>query len=148
MGAELHVAGQPDAATVDDITADSPYYYQAPSGTKIGPATQKERQGDTDSGINHLPVYHGHVFTNDTYRFINIAEQVITVIGDGKHGLWRYQDNGTVRVYITDEAEASGIGVPAPDPNEFDLRNPREAQEWALTLSAADIGDNYTHLDK
>jgi hypothetical protein len=148
MGAELYVAGQPDAATVDDITDDSPYYYQAPSGTKIGPATQRERQGDTDSGINHLPVYHGNMSTNDTYRFINIAEQVITVLGDGKHGLWRYQDNGTVRVYITDEAEASGIGVPAPDPNDFDLRNPREAQEWALTLSAADIGDSYTHLDK
>lgn len=136
------------AATVDDITDGSPYYYQAPSGTQIGPATQAEMQGDTDSGINHLPVYHGHIQTNDTYRFINIAEQVFTMLGDGKHGLWRYQDNGTVRVYITDEAEAASEGVLAPNPSEFDLRNPREMQEWALTLSASQIGDNYTHFDE
>jgi len=151
------------AATVNDVTDGSPYYYQAPAGTEVGVLTQIETQtdqrpgdltpGDTDSGINHLPIYHGAMQTNETWRMVNVAEQVWTMIGDGKHALWRYQDNGTVRLYITDEAEQAGLGVLATRVTDegfvlADLENPREAQQFAMKLSAAEIGDNYTHFDE
>jgi len=143
------------AATVNDVTDGSPYYYQAPAGTEIGVLTQIQNQDDTDSGINHLPVYHGAMQTNDTWRMVNVAEQVWTMVGDGKHALWRYQDNGTVRLYITDEAEQAGVGIHTDRLADFhfdfelgDLENPREAQQFAMFLSAAEIGDMYTHFDE
>ncbi len=118
--------------TVDNITDGSPYYYTGASTDPIengvgGKAT-------TDSGINHLPVFHGHMQTNNTYRFVNVAEQVFTMIGDGKHGLWRVQDNGTIREYITDEAEASGDGL------DDGLSNDDPANLSVLE-------DYYTHYD-
>ena len=53
--------------------------------------------------------------TNDTYRFVNIVEQVFTMIGEGKHGLWRVQDNGMIREY----RKAGKQGIPK-DANIFD----------------------------
>ena len=34
-----------------------------------------------------------------TYRFLSVARQTATLIGEPKHGLWRIQDNGHVRCY-------------------------------------------------
>ncbi len=121
------------APTVDNVTDGSPYYYTAPGATPIGPGTGAK--ATTDSGINHLPVYHGHMQTNKTYRFVNVAEQVFTMIGDGKHGLWRYQDNGTVREYITDEAEASGDGLD----EGLSIDDPSNLPT---------LEDDYTHFDE
>ena len=73
----------------DNLSNVDPFFYNGGDATKT-----------TDSGIPHLPTYYGHMSTNNTYRFINIGEQVVTMIGDGKHGLWRTQDNGTVREYL------------------------------------------------
>jgi len=151
------------AADTYDITDGSPYYYQA-TKNPTGDVNDPEQifhgvgglQGTTDSGINHLPVYHGHMQTTQTYRFVNVAEQVFTMVGDGKHGMWRYQDNGSVRLYITDEAEAAGYGVPADWAAGKDLADPHVAQDFALTLNVGDIigdtGDDtedadYTHFD-
>ena len=57
------------------------------------------RPKKTTSKVPHLPVLSGYVSTNNTYRFFNIAEQGLTMIGEGKHGLWRIQDNGMIREY-------------------------------------------------
>lgn len=137
------------AASVDDLTDGSPYYYQAAQDTEVIPGVGGPK-GRTDSGINHLPAYHGHMMTSRTYRFVNVAEQVFTMIGDGKHGLWRYQDNGTVREYIT----PGSVGIPVPQDNpdtaldESDLSHPDAMAALVAGLSAADIGTDYSHFFK
>ena len=118
-----------DCGDVHTLTQDlnnlNPYYYNGGDNTKT-----------TDSGIPHLPAYYGQMQTNNTYRFFNVNEQVATMIGEGKHGLWRYQDNGTVREYLTMAAKAAGQGLIAgEDPNNSLLFD--EASEW----------DNYSPID-
>lgn len=102
----------------------NPYYYNGGDATKT-----------TDSGIPHLPAYYGQMQTNNTYRFFNVNEMVATMIGEGKHGMWRYQDNGSVREYL----KQGGTGISASTSMD-DILNPD-----AATLAA--LQDNYTHLD-
>ncbi len=93
-----------DTIDLTDLTKGDPFYYtsdqiiQDKDGQKdllgIG------RPNKTHSQIPHLPFYSGYMSTNYTYRFITVAEQVMTMIGEGKHGLWRVQENGTVRLYL------------------------------------------------
>jgi len=80
--------------------------------------------------------------TTRTYRFVNVAEQVFTMVGDGKHGLWRYQDSGLIREYITSGADGSGGGVAAPAESLADplfLREPRNMDAFIDGLSGADM---------
>lgn len=107
-----------------NLNSVHPFYYNGGDETKT-----------TDSGIPHLPAYHGQMQTNNTYRFFNVNEMVATMIGEGKHGMWRYQDNGTVREYL----KQGGTGLPASTSME-DILDPD-----ALTLAA--LQDNYTHHD-
>lgn len=92
-----------------DVTGGDPFYYTR--GLDPRPTT-------THSKIPHLPVYQGHMQTNDTFRFMNVAEQVFTLIGEGKHGLWRIQENGTIREYL----RAGARGLP-PSADLFDPAN-------------------------
>ena len=73
-----------------DLTGGDPFYYTS---------DRDPRPSTTHSKIPHLPVYMGYMQTNDTYRFVNVAEQVFTMTGEGKHGLWRVQENGMIREY-------------------------------------------------
>jgi len=83
-----------------DLTRGDPFYYTS---------DRVPRPVTTHSDIPHLPVYFGYMSTSDTYRFVNIVEQVFTLIGEGKHGLWRIQENGMVREY----RRAGRQGLPA-----------------------------------
>lgn len=92
------------AADLTDLTNGDPFFYTSDQNIKPEDK-QKEllgvgRPNKTHSQIPHLPVYMGYMNTNTTYRFVNVAEQVLTMIGEGKHGLWRIQENGTVREYL------------------------------------------------
>ncbi len=49
--------------------------------------------------------------TNYTYRFVNVVEQTMTMIGEGKHGLWQVQDNGTIREYRKKDAQGLPDGA-------------------------------------
>lgn len=89
------------------LTPGDPFYYT--DGVTPRPAK-------THSGIPYLPSYRGYMQTNNTYRFVNINEQVITMIGEGKHGLWRIQDSGTVREYLRAGAEGLPAGADISDP--------------------------------
>lgn len=86
-----------------DLTNGDPFFYT--SDRNITKDDKEKvllglgRPAKTHSQIPHLPVYFGYMNTNSTYRFVNIVEQVFTMIGEGKHGLWRVQENGTVRMY-------------------------------------------------
>lgn len=93
-----------EGVNLADLTAGDPFYYTADQDIKEGDGQSEMlglgRPDRTHSGIPHLPVFMGYMNTNYTYRFVTIAEQVLTMIGEGKHGLWRVQDNGTVREYL------------------------------------------------
>ena len=92
------------AADLTDLTGGDPFYYTSDQviteDNKQKALLGVGRPDKTHSQIPHLPVYYGYMSTNTTYRFVNVVEQVFTMIGEGKHGLWRIQENGTVRFYL------------------------------------------------
>ncbi|MDH3609819.1 MAG: hypothetical protein OEQ24_11340, partial [Gammaproteobacteria bacterium] len=93
----------PIDGSLTDLTGDDPLYYTTDQIIDDENAQKNVvgtgRVKTTHSKIPHLPVYSGYMNTNYTYRFVNINEQTMTFIGEGKHGLWRVQDNGTIREY-------------------------------------------------
>ncbi|MFK7815635.1 MAG: hypothetical protein AB8B92_04805 [Gammaproteobacteria bacterium] len=95
---ELPVDGK-----LTDLTGDDPYYYTKDQIIDEDNAQKNVvgtgRVKTTHSKIPHLPIYSGYMNTNYTYRFVNVVEQTFTMVGEGKHGLWRVQDNGTIREY-------------------------------------------------
>lgn len=89
--------------TLQDLTKGDPFFYTSDQYVREDDG-QKElvgvgRPSTTHSHIPHLPVFMGYMNTNYTYRFVTVAEQVMTLIGEGKHGLWRTQESGFVREY-------------------------------------------------
>jgi hypothetical protein len=93
-----------------DLTRGDPFYYTS---------DRKPRPTTTHSQIPHLPVYSGYMQTNDTYRFVNVLEQVFTMVGEGKHGLWRLQENGMIREYRRRGAVGLPAGADVLDPGNF-----------------------------
>lgn len=65
----------------------------------------------TESYMPYMPSLDGYMSTHSTYRFLTVREQVLTVIGEAKHGLWREQDNGIIRLYR--KYKSSGVPVGA-----------------------------------
>jgi hypothetical protein len=110
LAASLSAPGGPPDLT--DLTGGDPFYYTS----DLDP-----RPTTTHSKIPHLPVYTGYMQTNDTFRFVNVVEQVFTMIGEGKHGLWRVQEAGTIREY----RKRGTLGLPAganlSDPANFSV---------------------------
>lgn len=98
-----------ESIDLTDLTNSDPFFYTSDQRIKSD-NNQKEllglgRPNKTHSQIPHLPFYLGYMNTNSTYRFVNVAEQVFTMIGEGKHGLWRIQENGTVREYLRKDSK-------------------------------------------
>lgn len=103
------------SAHIKDLTEGDPYYYTSDQsvsnhdGQKL--LVGSGRPSTTHSKIPHLPVFTGYMSTNYTYRFVNVTEQTMTMIGEGKHGLWRVQDNGTIREYRRKDAKGLEEGA-------------------------------------
>lgn len=116
-----------------DLTDGDPFFYTSdqylPADDGQADLIGEGRPSMTHSRIPHLPVYFGYMNTNYTYRFINVMEQVFTMVGEGKHGLWRVQEAGMVREYLKPDAE----GLPE-DADLFAEENLRKIEE------------NYTHF--
>ena len=112
----------PVDGNLTDITGDDPYYYTSDQVVDEEhpekEVTGLGRVDETHSKIPHLPIYSGYMSTNYTYRFVNVVEETFTMIGEGKHGLWRVQDNGTIREYRKEGAK----GLP-PDADLFAKEN-------------------------
>lgn len=93
-----------ESIRLDDLTKGDPFYYTSDQNIQESDGQKAllgvGRPNKTHSQIPHLPAYFGYMSTNYTYRFVNVAEQVLTMIGEGKHGLWRVQESGTVREYL------------------------------------------------
>ncbi len=89
---------------IKDLNGDDSFYYTSDVDIKEDDgqslSTGVGRPNSTHSKVPHLPVSHGYMSTNSTYRFVNVAEQVFTMIGEGKHGLWRVGENGMIREYL------------------------------------------------
>ncbi len=104
-----------ESINLTDLTQGDPFFYTSDQNIKDDDAQKAligtGRPNKTHSQIPHLPFYSGYMSTNYTYRFITVAEQVLTMIGEGKHGLWRVQENGTVREYL--KKGASGLPATA-----------------------------------
>ena len=117
-----HSGAESEADHIKDLTQGDPYYYTSDQaiGKKDGQIflLGAGRPDTTHSKIPHLPVFSGYMSTNYTYRFVNVIEQTMTMIGEGKHGLWRVQDNGTIREYRRDGARGLRDGA-----NLFDESN-------------------------
>jgi len=104
-----------ESINLTDLTQGDPFFYTSDQNIKDDDAQKAllgtGRPNKTHSQIPHLPFYTGYMSTNYTYRFVTVAEQVLTMIGEGKHGLWRVQENGTVREYL--KKGASGLPATA-----------------------------------
>jgi len=80
----------------------------------------------TNSQIPQLPSVSGYMGSHGTYRFVTVHEQTIFLIGDGKHGVWRVQDNGMIRNYL----KKGMVGITnTTDPNALDANNPSHKLE-------------------
>lgn len=107
--------GADETGHIKDLTMGDPYYYTSDQavgeddGQKL--LVGEGRPKTTHSSIPHLPVFSGYMNTNYTYRFVNVVEQTMTMIGEGKHGLWRVQDNGTIREYRKKDAQGLPDGA-------------------------------------
>jgi len=68
-------------------------------GTQHGREKDDPDYYTSNSGIPHDPSAHGFMATHSTHRFLAIHEHTALVVGEGKHGVWRFQENGFIRVY-------------------------------------------------
>lgn len=111
LAASLGAASAGDGPNLPDITLGDPFFYTSDQDVPKHDGQSKlvgvGRPDRTHSQVPHLPVYFGYMNTNYTYRFVTVAEQVLTMIGEGKHGLWRVEENGTIREYL--RAGAAGL---------------------------------------
>lgn len=83
---------------------------------EISPHTRK-----TNSYMPFMPILDGWMQTHHTYRFFTVREQVMTAIGEAKHGVWRIQDNGMVRLYRKAGVDGVPVGADVMDPELFPI---------------------------
>ena len=78
----------------------------------------------------HDPSTTGFMATHGTHRFLAMHEQTGLLVGEGKHGVWRFQENGFIRVYRNNSEGI--IGIPA-DKKEvvLDFESVQEGEEDA-----------------
>ena len=81
----------------------------------------------SNSGMPHDPSTTGHMATHGTHRFLAMHEQTALLVGEGKHGVWRFQENGFIRVYRNKDEDKSGI--------------PAEMKERALDLKRVEVNN-------
>ncbi|ACL58169.1 hypothetical protein [Methylobacterium nodulans] len=112
-------------ANLRDLTGGDPFFYTSDQYVREGEGQKAlvgvGRPSTTHSRIPHLPFYMGYMNTNYTYRFVSVAEQVLIMIGEGKHGLWRTQENGFVREYRKKGAAGLEKDANLEDPKNFDV---------------------------
>ena len=118
-----HLNAEGETSHIKDLTKGDPYYYTSDQAVADDDGQKhlvgQGRPKTTHSSIPHLPVFSGYMNTNYTYRFVNVVEQTMTMIGEGKHGLWRVQDNGTIREYRKKDAQGLKSGADLFDENNM-----------------------------
>lgn len=116
----LAAAAEDYPAGLRDLTNGDPFFYTSDQDVKEDDGQKAlvgvGRPTRTHSQVPHLPFYLGYLNTNYTYRFVTVAEQVFSMIGEGKHGLWRVQESGTIREYRRKDAKGLPRGADPEDP--------------------------------
>lgn len=105
--------------------------YTGAAGTQHGKDENDPTWYETNSFIPHLPTMSGFMGTHGTYRFFSIHEQTAILIGDGKHGLWRIQEDGHIREYLIPGKRGIDSNI---DPNKDFDENSSEDQLLLKTL--------------
>lgn len=123
--AAANMAAADEKPNLMDLTDGDPFFYTADQDIKSDDGQVAMlgagRPDRTHSGMPHLPAFIGYMNTNYTYRFVMVAEQVLTMIGEGKHGLWRIQENGTIREYLLPGAEGLPEGADPLAPENAEI---------------------------
>lgn len=134
----------PVDGSLTDLTGDDPYYYTKDQIIEEDNAQKNVvgtgRVKTTHSKIPHLPIFSGYMNTNYTYRFVNVVEQTFTMVGEGKHGLWRVQDNGKIREY-----RKKGTKGLAKDANLFAEENLATIANQYSSYIPEESWDGYKH---
>jgi len=78
---------------------DHIFYFTGSCNTQHGREKDDPDYYTSNSGIPHDPSSSGYMATHSTHRFLTIHEQTALLVGEGKHGVWRFQENGFIRVY-------------------------------------------------
>ena len=108
-------------STTTTTTTDDPFRYD----TKGRGHTRK-----TNSYMDYMPIKDGFMQTHETYRFMSVREQVMTVIGEAKHGLWRIHDNGLVRLFRqAKNGSLEQTGLPLGIATDGSLLTPTQLQQ-------------------
>merc|ERR1739848_897573 len=89
-------------------------------GTQHGKKEDHPQFYETNSGVPILQSVSGFMATHGTHRHLTVHEQTAFMIGDIKHGVWRIQENGMVRLY----RKKGMVGVSnGTNPNALDASN-------------------------
>jgi len=130
----LMVLGSMNPAAATDKMEEM-FEHTGSCGTQHGKEEDDPDYYSSNSKLPNLPSATGFMGTHGTYRFMTVHEQTAVVIGEGKHGMWRVQSAGYIRVYRTKGEE--GIKP--------------EHKEDALDGETASLNDildkHYTHQD-
>jgi len=113
-------------------------------GTQHGKEPGSPDYFESNSGMPHLPTISGFMGTHGTLRFVTVHEQVAIVVGDGKHGVWRVQDNGHIREYRIKGKKGIPKGV---DPNDLTSQSTEKQTEYANAIESDDVKDAQNYLD-
>ena len=82
----------------------------------------------SNSGVPHDPSSVGFMATHGTHRFLAVHEQTALLVGEGKHGVWRFQENGFIRVY---RSKGADTGIPK-DEKEAVLVDTKDKEVYNL----------------
>ena len=109
--------------------------------------------GNVRRTVNCAIPHPSHLIgASGTHRFMAMHEQTALLVGEGKHGVWRFQENGFIRVYRGQGKK----GVPAEKKEMVlvdlrdlkDIKKGKQSKEKKQTERLLDILDtNYKNID-
>ena len=104
----------------------------------------------SNSGMPHDPSSSGYMATHSTFRFLAMHEQTALLVGEGKHGVWRFQENGFIRVY----REKGKEGIPQEKREEVldldervEVMDDTREQDEEINRLFEILQDNYQNID-
>ena len=73
-------------------------------GTGLGRDESDPHYWASHSMVPNMPNVDGFMGSHGVYRHFTVMEQTAVMIGEPKHGVWRMQEAGLIREYISKDA--------------------------------------------